>query len=150
MDWRLGFVLWARVSFRPIADISIQRHLRRMRRVSTFTLCAVFLVAAASCAEDRRPTLNLKQAQQCQAKGGFESRAPFGTPICQFRYADAGKNCTGKADCLGRCLSDAPDNAASIQIGTPVAGRCEANASTFGCYARVEAGKLAESYSCED
>ena len=64
--------------------------------------------------------------------------------------ADAGKNCTGKPDCLGRCLSDAPDNAASIQIGTPVAGRCEANASTFGCYARVEAGKLAESYSCED
>lgn len=121
-----------------------------MVRSLTVTLSVGFLVVATSCAEHRQPALSVAEARQCRAKGGFESRAPFGTPICQTLYADAGKTCSDKHDCLGRCLSDAPDNAAAVQVGTPVAGRCEPKEPTFGCHARVEAGKLAEPYFCED
>ncbi len=56
----------------------------------------------------------------------------------------------GKADCLGDCLSDAPDNWLAIPVGMPVSGRCEVESSTFGCYAKVENGKLAEAYRCVD
>jgi len=113
-------------------------------------VCIVMLIGLGSCAEKRRKVLSAVEAQQCRAQGGYESRAPFGTPICQIRYADAGKTCTGKADCFGRCLSDAPDNASALAVGTSVAGRCEAAKQTFGCHARVEDGKLAEPYYCED
>lgn len=114
------------------------------------------LVAAASaatlssCDLHRRPTLSKEEASSCVGQGGRESRAPFGTPICQILYRDAGKTCSGKADCQGQCLSDAPERANSVRIGTPVAGKCEAETSTFGCYGKVEDGKLAEAYACVD
>ena len=121
-----------------------------MVRIKEAAVCVVMLIGLGSCAEKRRPVLSAAEAQQCRAQGGYESRAPFGTPICQIRYADAGKTCTGKADCLGQCLSDAPENASVVSVGTPVAGRCEAEKQSFGCYARVEGGKLAEPYYCID
>jgi hypothetical protein len=122
-----------------------------MERISaTLVGCVGLLAMGVSCAEHRRPTLNTVEAQQCRIEGGYESRAPFGTPFCQFRYPDAGKSCTGKADCLGQCLSDAPDNAAAVSVGTAVAGHCAAEKETFGCHARVEVGRLAEPYSCVD
>lgn len=114
------------------------------------TALYITLVALGGCADKAPPTLTTTESRQCVAEGGYESRAPFGTPICQMRYIDAGKSCAGKADCLGRCLSDAPDNAAAIPVGALVVGRCEAEKQTFGCYASVEGGKLAEPYICFD
>lgn len=108
------------------------------------------LAVLASCVDGSGPTLSKAEARECRAKGGYESRAPFGSPMCEFRFRDGGKSCAGQSDCLGRCLSDAPENAASIAVGTPVAGRCEATKQSFGCYASVEGGKLAEPYYCID
>jgi hypothetical protein len=121
-----------------------------MSRISLAAVGVVMLLAMGGCAEKRSPALSATEAQQCRIQGGYEGRAPFGSPICQMRYSDAGKTCTGKADCVGQCLSDAPGNASAISVGTPVVGRCEAEKQTFGCYGRVEGGKLAEPYLCVD
>jgi hypothetical protein len=109
-------------------------------------LCAIF--GLGSCADERPRTLGSVELKQCLAKGGFESRTPFGFPICQSRYADGGKACAGKADCLGQCLSDAPENAVGFAVGTPVSGQCQAETAAFGCFARVEGGKLVDAYAC--
>jgi hypothetical protein len=106
------------------------------------------LVSALGCTQPYQAKLTGAQRRQCQADGGFESRSPFGGPFCQFRYSDGGKVCRGKADCSGQCLSDPPENPQGVEVGTPIAGRCEAERSTFGCHARVEDGKLAEVYTC--
>jgi hypothetical protein len=68
----------------------------------------------------------------------------------RIRYADAGKTCKGGEDCLGPCLSDAPDDWTADPAGTPVAGKCEAEKNTFGYFGVVESGKLTEGYLCVD
>ena len=104
-------------------------------------VCVALLLILSSCGEKRRPVLSAVQAEQCRVEGGFESKAPFGSPICQIPYADAGKICSGKSNCIGQCLSDAPENWQKLSVGTPIEGRCEAQKQTFGCDARVENGK---------
>lgn len=125
-------------------------HAETMNHPARLTLTFISVIALSSCDLHRRPTLSKQELRVCLGRGGRESRAPFGTPICQVTFRDAGRACSGKADCLGRCLSDAPDRADLVTIGTPVAGKCEAESSTFGCYGLVEGGRLAEPYVCED
>lgn len=120
-----------------------------LRAARIYTALCLFGVAGG-CAMATQSKLTAVQANSCRASGGFESSAPFGMPICQYRYSDGGKSCSGKLDCSGRCLSDAPANAQEIAVGTPTPGHCEAMKQTFGCFARVEGGKLAEPYYCED
>lgn len=81
------------------------------------------------------------------AQGGYESRAPFGSPIC--RYSDAGNIFSGKADCQGRFLHYS-DKLGEPKVSDGVAGQCEAERSTFGCYGTVEGGKLATDEGCID
>jgi len=107
------------------------------------------LALCAACAT-KHPSLSARDLRQCRASGGYEGGGPFGERFCQYRYADAGKSCRGKADCLGQCLSDPPADVSRMQVGTPVSGRCAAERTTFGCFGRVEDGKLAEPYICVD
>ena len=86
----------------------------------------------------------------CRVPGEYQSVSPFGYPICQKDYADAGKPCRGEADCEGRCLGEVPEDVRSVRVGDPLAGRCEAQRSTFGCHGHVEDGKLARPFICED
>lgn len=111
---------------------------------------AGLMLATANCAGTSRLSLKPTELAECQASGGYASVSPFGFPICQADYADAGEPCKGKSDCAGRCLSEAPDNAGTIPVGSVVVGRCEPHRSTFGCNGRVEDGKLAEPYICDD
>jgi len=111
------------------------------------------MTLVAGCAHAHLPYAHLSaaQAKQCRADGGYESRGGFGEPICQVRYADGGKPCLNKSDCLGRCISDAPDgDMRAVAAGTPVSGHCAAEKEIFGCYANVEDGKLVEGYFCDD
>jgi hypothetical protein len=110
------------------------------------------LTAVASCTETQRPDPSTAEVRGCIAQGGYQSRGPFGEQFCQFRYSDGGKNCTGKADCQGECLSFAPDDMplGTIPAGTLVAGHCAAERSVFGCYGLVEHGKLVDGYGCFD
>lgn len=109
-----------------------------------------FALTLANCAGARQSGLSAPDLAQCRSSGGYESVSPFGFPFCQRDYADGGKVCQSKSDCTGRCLSEAPENAGTVAVGSVVAGRCEPQKSTFGCHGRIENGKLAEPYFCED
>jgi hypothetical protein len=122
-----------------------------MFRPSVAITCLVLTVGTADCVPKSLPKLSAVEAQECRRSGGYESRAPFGGPFCQADYPDGGKTCSGKTDCLGRCLSNPPEgNIFAVPIGTPAVGHCEAQKETFGCHANVEGGKLAETYWCSD
>lgn len=117
--------------------------------MTAYRAALAFLVLAfiPGCALAPQP-LPKAELQRCLAEGGYASRAPFGTPFCQFKYADAGKSCRGKSDCFGQCLSEAPSDWNSTAVGNLVEGRCEAVHQTFGCHARVQDGRLATPYTC--
>jgi hypothetical protein len=112
-----------------------------------------FLIVSAAClgsCSTPPKRLTSADARVCRAQGGYESRAPFGSPFCQFRYSDAGNACSGKADCQGRCLYSLDGQSNEAKVGDVVAGQCEAEHSTFGCYGTVEGGELATNEDCWD
>lgn len=114
------------------------------------TATIALALALANCGRDLGSGLTPSELAQCRSSGGYETVSPFGFPFCQMDYADGGKVCQGQSDCTGRCLSEAPENAGDVAVGTAVTGRCEPQKSTFGCHGRVENGQLAEPYICED
>jgi len=118
-------------------------------RATRICLLIVAVMCAESCSAPPK-RLSSTEAKVCRAQGGYESHAPFGSPFCQFRYRDAGKRCSGKADCQGRCLFYLDGQSLEPKVGDSVAGKCEAERSTFGCYGTVEAGKLAIDEGCTD
>ena len=117
-----------------------------------FTWIGLLIVSVACVGSCSAPPKRLvpTEVKVCRAQGGYESRAPFGNPFCQFRYDDAGKACSGKADCEGRCLSYFDGQPNEPRVGSNVTGKCEAERSTFGCYGTVEGGKLATDEGCTD
>jgi hypothetical protein len=64
-------------------------------------------------------------------------------------YADAGKSCTDKADCLGRCIVRTGEDA-TAPLSSAVAGKCEVENPTFGCFAEVREGKIVTPFVCVD
>src|SRR5688500_17658046 len=110
------------------------------------TAALVISLVLGSCAQPGQSGLGVAEARQCQAKGGVEGTGSYGIPYCRIPYIDAGKKCAGKSDCMGRCLSFPADGdtSASVKVGTPVVGSCEAEQATYGCYGPVEAGRLAD------
>ena len=118
-------------------------------RAARIGLLIVSVAYVGSCSSPPK-RLASTEAKVCRASGGYESRAPFGSPFCQFRYSDAGKTCSGKADCQGRCLSYFDGQSNEPKVGNSVVGKCEAERSTFGCYGTVEGGKLATDEGCTD
>jgi hypothetical protein len=97
-----------------------------------------------SCAQPAK-TLSKAERKACVAEGGYESRSAFGYPICQADFADAGRTCSDKSDCQGRCLVmlDGPPGPLP-QPGDPAKGVCQPRSYTPGCYAEVEQGKVAK------
>jgi hypothetical protein len=91
---------------------------------------AAFLVLSAGASPDPKV---------CAAKGGTVrpvciSRAP----MCVIPYSDAGKRCTDKSQCKGRCLTDTGPRPGKKKVE----GRCEANNDPCGCFQTVEKGRL--------
>lgn len=80
----------------------------------------------------------------CIAQHGYESLSAFGYPICQLHYSDAGKTCSGKADCLGQCrLSvDGPHETPRSLAGQAAKGLCTAERYSPGCFVTIEGGKV--------
>jgi putative hemolysin len=71
----------------------------------------------------------------CTGSGGrVERRGRMGAELCVMPFADAGKACTDKADCQGKCVSTGNDPAAT-------AGQCQADDRLFGCYSEIKGGK---------
>lgn len=106
---------------------------------------ALLMLAILGIGSCSRPLkrLNASESRSCVLQGGYESRGPFGYPFCQFRYSDGGKICSGKSDCRGQCILEiAGPPGFDPEPGAPALGVCEAERSTFGCYAKVEDGKV--------
>ena len=81
----------------------------------------------------------------CAAKGGtVKPQGIGGFEYCVIPYPDAGKTCTAKLDCAGRCL--APNHAAQ---GASAVGHCQATDAWEGCDATVERGVVSETF-CRD
>jgi hypothetical protein len=71
----------------------------------------------------------------CTSAGGtVERRGRLQAEACVHRFADAGKACTDKADCQGKCIGTGNDPAAT-------AGQCQADDRLFGCYSEIKGGK---------
>jgi len=106
-------------------------------------LGVAFAVVISACSPDvsmtnRGPS---RELQACAKGGGtLQARGKLRTPVCVHPYSDAGRNCSGKADCKGRCIAEPGENGLP-QAGTAVIGHCQADDRLFGCYAEVEGGK---------
>jgi hypothetical protein len=87
--------------------------------------------------------LSASERRSCSAQGGYESSSAFGLSICLVPYADAGRACSDKSGCTGRCLIDLGDEAnKGLRPGDKGTGFCEAESYTPGCYAEVAQGKI--------
>ena len=79
----------------------------------------------------------------CVAGGGRVGVSGGGVPICVHRYADAGKMCSGKRDCSGYCTNHEDKwGSKHPEVGTNLAGFCEATDHLNGCFAVIENGKV--------
>lgn len=111
---------------------------------------AVMFIASCTVpsAKEKAPT-----AKSCAAKGQFlYNYGMFRSRVCVTRYADAGKVCRSKSDCLGRCvvmLGTEETNGRDFSVGVEANGTCAAQDALDGCYSTVEAGKVVES-ACYD
>lgn len=106
-----------------------------------------FLVAATATCSPIRPVERkiAPTAGQCAAKGAFlDYRGMFGTAMCVTRFPDAGKACSDKSDCSGRCITEDERFLTPAAIGNSARGLCQPDDSLFGCYAEVVNGRIAQ------
>ncbi len=118
---------------------------------TVFAVAAILMTLCLSGCSKRpeRPEMSWKEV--CLAKGGRETRQPSGNMLCRIPYPDGGKPCNSKADCRGLCMVnlEASKNKA-LTSGDAVRGQCQTETPLFGCYARVEGGKISGSTDCGD
>ena len=98
--------------------------------------------------EQPRGAMAAADRKVCLAGGGaVERRGRMGAENCVHRYADAGKVCTDKADCSGKCLAESMGaSGAGSGLGK---GICQADDSPFGCSQEVRNGQY-QSGICVD
>lgn len=136
---------------RPVSVAGIDMRLRS---------CAVLVLAAllAACssappiADAAAPTPEASEAYReardvdCQAAGGTLQRlGRLQREQCVIPYADAGKTCSRKSDCIGQCLATG-----EVVAGVVATGTCQRDASqNFGCRQRIDDGK-AQGTICVD
>jgi hypothetical protein len=86
---------------------------------------------------------------RCADSGGtLQARGRAQQMICVHQYSDAGKSCSSRSDCQGRCIAEPSENGLP-KLGVPATGRCEPDNKLFGCYAEVDGGK-AKAAICVD
>ena len=112
---------------------------------------ALFVVGAVGggCTVHHVRHLSAPDLRACRIGGGYEDSGGFGERFCQHDYADAGRACRSRKDCVGGCVSDLPENGAFLLLGTPSNGKCEAHSSTFGCRSYIDDGKIVGG-GCDD
>ena len=122
-------------------------------RTAFALLAAALGLEVSGCQQDLKmsnnggvPSLDLRA---CATAGGtIQSRGKASQPTCVLPYTDAGKSCSGKKDCQGRCLANEGPGGLP-KLGEATAGHCQPDNKLFGCYAEVEGGK-AKAAICVD
>lgn len=107
------------------------------------TILAVMLLAGGCAPQDMAVTrMGTSPAMRsCAAAGGFlETRGRRQTLMCVHRFTDAGKSCTTKSDCSGKCLAASGEDGLPA-AGTAATGRCQPDDRLFGCHAEIVGGK---------
>ena len=115
----------------PGGETAVLPVAERVSRASTLTLAPAS--AAAPLARNR--------AACTQLGGLYEPAGRAGYLHCVLTYSDAGKSCSDGADCEGDCLAGSEQPAGTA--GPAVSGTCQATTSRFGCYSRIEQGRVA-------
>lgn len=106
-------------------------------------LAATLALVMVSCAPVPPPpgvTSASPDVAACTAKGGtVRPVCRMQRPACVIAYSDAGKTCSDKSDCQGRCLyeGEAPTNSAAT-----VTGQCQASSDPCGCFTTVVQGRM--------
>lgn len=109
-----------------------------------FLIAALGGLVLAGCAPTEAPAgpqsypmeMSAADRSACTAKGGrVERRGRLGAELCVTPFADAGKACTDKSDCQGKCI------ATGNSPTPPTAGQCQADDRLFGCFAEIDGGK---------
>jgi hypothetical protein len=92
---------------------------------------------------DPRQTPSEARFQTCAAEGGeMRQQGRMGAWACVTLYADAGKVCRDKSDCLGKCEAVRGDTSTtSAPKPAEETGICAADNSRFGCRAEIIKGR---------
>ena len=104
-------------------------------------LAAALALVMVSCAPAAPPPVLVSSGPDvasCTAKGGtVRPVCRMQKPACVIAYSDAGKVCSDKSDCQGRCLyqGEAPAEAS-------VTGQCQATSDPCGCFTTVVKGHV--------
>lgn len=76
----------------------------------------------------------------CMAAGGtVQPSGKLQWENCVQPFPDAGKACSGDADCVGECRYEGQ---AELPPGAAVTGTCQATDARFGCNTTVESGRI--------
>lgn len=132
--------------------------LKRSQKVwLVIAACIWFTTSLGACADGDRRTSHTDVERMrvahdatidrvaCAAKGGaVKAQGMFGFGSCVTPYPDAGRTCSAKQDCAGRCLA-----ASQAAPGTSAVGYCQPTDAWEGCYSDVERGVVSETL-CRD
>ena len=98
--------------------------------------------------QQRAESLAKLDKAACAAKGGHVTQGGLlGFWGCEIPFPDAGKACSDKSDCAGRCY--AADNTDRSAAPGKAKGKCQATNSPFGCHAEIDKG-VVEPALCVD
>jgi hypothetical protein len=87
------------------------------------------------------PKATTAEIAACKAAGGaIQPSGKLQWENCIQPFADAGKACSGDADCVGECRYE---GAGELAPGAAVTGTCQVTDARFGCNTVVENGKIA-------
>lgn len=116
-----------------------------MKATHHILLCSITLLAVSSAGISNAPDQVVESAESrataCTARGGtIKKVCRLQQPWCVVSYSDAGKRCTDKSQCQGRCLLDSKIHG---EIGEKAEGRCERDDDPCGCKPEVIDGKFA-------
>jgi hypothetical protein len=122
-------------------------------RAMVALLGGAIALALSACQQDLKMGDNgglpSRDMRDCAVSGGtVEARGKLHIPVCVHPYSDAGKSCTGKQDCQGRCIATG-EKVELPKLGQSAAGHCQPDNKLYGCYAEIEGGK-AKSAVCVD
>ena len=120
-------------------------------KIWTLAAAIVFLSACAypepegaadlAAAAYEPPASSPSEASACETAGGtWRREGMLGSYMCVMPHADAGQPCTDSDQCAGDCRLGDDKRPAE---GEPVTGICQADTSNFGCFTRVEDGRVA-------
>lgn len=112
------------------------------------TTTTVFDASKYGNQSDFCPKITKDEFQKCTKKGGAMQRQGLaGCYMCTIDYDDAGKVCSGSADCQGSCYNYGEPVPLNVAKQT---GQCASNNIPFGCHQTIENGKAENGMLCID